>query len=161
MDSTSIAEVESFTVIGLATHVESGREAIVRLWDAFVNRTDEFDGLASGSGAYGASYNYDSDTHEFEYLVGVRADSSVAVPKGMTRLEIPSGKFATVETHDAGKQTAFDALYREWLPESAYERKPGPEFEQYATRRDTANSHVTIGVPVVPIEAPARCGAAR
>lgn len=85
------------------------------------------------------------------YIVGVWADEPG--PKGTLRVTIPADLHAVFTTPPADAFTfvetihrTWDAIYRNWLPNSLYARAPGPDYETYCEISHTFSEKIHIPI---------------
>jgi AraC family transcriptional regulator len=85
-----------------------------------------------GNAAYGAVYNFDSESN-FDYMCGVEVNGSSDLPKGFETLRIPSQKYVVFRHagHVAGIRATIAAIWTKWLPESGYQAAKAPTLERY------------------------------
>ena len=65
---------------------------------------------------------------EFTKWAGLEILSENTIPKGMSLLTIPGGKYA-VFTHVGPDTSIFQQIYGAWIPNSAYNLDDRPHFE--------------------------------
>lgn len=131
MVEPTIVEREPVSVTGLQVHYD-GDESIFRpLWDEFGARVDAIEGLAAAEEAFGVVTDYDAETVEFDYLVGLEAAAFDLDDDGFVTVDVPGGTFARFETSLASFQADYGTVTEEWLPRSRYDRRAVPEFEVY------------------------------
>jgi predicted transcriptional regulator YdeE len=113
------------------TPADAGR--IGPLWERFLPRMMEVD-TADPERAYGV--NLARSQERFDYLAGVAVGPQAKVPKGMTRIEIPGGRYARfVHRGPVGTLMAtIEKAFGEWLPAARLEHGPGPLLEVYGPR---------------------------
>jgi AraC family transcriptional regulator len=97
-------------------------------------------------------YDYDESSGEFDYLAAMEVESVATIPEGMMSLEVPEQTYAILTCTLPTIRQAFDHIYHTWLPQSGYQRAPGPEFEYYDERFDIRNpdSEMDLYIPVQP-----------
>jgi predicted transcriptional regulator YdeE len=124
----------TFTLLGLAKRgdADSGPTWIPPMWDELFGQYGEQLKESTKSGpAYGATDRYDSETHTFEYLAGLEAESTKEAPEGLTAWTIPEQTYVAVRCTIKTIGEAYAFFNQEWLPEAGYQRAAGPEFEYY------------------------------
>ena len=72
------------------------------------------------------------------------------IPEGMLSWQILESKYAVAACSLPTLHETFHELYHEWLPNSGYERAPGPEFELYDERFDNKDPHSELDL-YIPI----------
>lgn len=125
-----ILPVEGFTVIGM-DYTGNNPQDVMALWGEFVLRIGEIPGCQPKEDAYGVLLGYDETSGEFSYLACVVSDMTGSVPEGMLSIDISSGIYAVFTFPFVQLETIYDYVYGEWLPQSAYLRGNGYDFEFY------------------------------
>ena len=82
--------------------------------------------------SYGVCWNPQSDCR-FDYLCGVEVSQSDSLSADLTRISIPTARYAVfVHTdHVSMLPRTIDAIWSQWLPESSVKSAPTPCFERY------------------------------
>ncbi len=90
---------------------------------------------------YGICDDFDMDSGEFSYIIGVEAKEGAEVPEGATRRHYPEQTYAVFTTPKASHdkftdsiQSTWVAIFNEWFPQSEYEHAAAAEFEYYDER---------------------------
>lgn len=137
----------AFTVVGMLYRGrnETGQE-IPQLWDVFIPRRDEIKNRTDI--AYGVMGNYDPATGEFDYLAGFGVDRVDDIPEGMKRWDVPEQKYAVFTCTLRTLRQTYDAIYRQWLPQSGHEHAGSVEFELYDEHFEGDDSDMYIYVPI-------------
>ncbi|MEZ4646033.1 MAG: GyrI-like domain-containing protein [Chloroflexota bacterium] len=140
----------AFAIVGMKYHGENKGNEIPQLWNEFMQHTTAIEHVVNPEMCYGACANLDEATGEFDYLAAFEVSANTAVPAGMARWDVPANTYAVFSCTLPTIQAAFANIYNTWLPNSAYERAPGPEFELYDETFDPQdpNSTFYIYVPV-------------
>ncbi|UNK16919.1 AraC family transcriptional regulator [Paenibacillus sp. N3/727] len=96
---------------------------------------------AASNVEYGICDDFDMDSGEFSYIIGVEAKEDAELPEGATRWYYPEQTYAVFTTPKASHgqftesiQNTWAAIFNEWLPQAAYEHGGTPEFEYYDER---------------------------
>jgi AraC family transcriptional regulator len=142
-----IQEHPAFVVVG-ARHqggVQGGE--IPALWNQW---NPVFATLPSSPAgiAYGLTLDFQGATMTIDYLAGVPMAADAATPEGLFRLEVPAQTYAVFDCTLATLSQTIMASYSEWLPQSGYQRGPGPEFEHYDAAFDTPEQLLTFWLPI-------------
>ena len=140
----------AFTVVGMLYRGKNENQEIPQLWQAFGPRMGEIVHASKEPIAYGVMDNYDEETGEFDYVAALKVDSAEDIPEGMLSWQIPESKYAVAACSLPTLHETFHELYHEWLPNSGYERAPGPEFELYDERFDNKDPHSELDL-YIPI----------
>lgn len=125
-----ISIIEGFNVIGM-DYRGSNPEEVMALWEEFVQRIEEIPGVEMDDDGYGVLTGHDVISDEFSYLACVESDMTDPLPAGMVKLSIPGGEYAILTFPFVLLNQIYDFAYGEWLPESAYTRGDGYDFEYY------------------------------
>ncbi|MEL6839333.1 MAG: AraC family transcriptional regulator [Pseudomonadota bacterium] len=141
----------AFRVIGLdqiATFDDNS--ALATLWAQFNAREDEVADLI-GDCAYGVCCDADGQG-TFRYVAGVEAPAGTGVPKDMSDVHLPAGRYA-VFTHSGHIADFPKTVYTIWnkaLPDAGLEPRQAPEFERYDQRFDvqTGRGEVEVWIPI-------------
>ena len=81
----------------------------------------------------------------WHYLAGMRVKAGAVVPEGITIYDVPAGSYAKVETTVDEMEYAYFTIYRNWLPDSPYEKSMElPAIDILSQDGDS----VTICVPI-------------
>lgn len=141
----------AFNVLGLKYYGKNEHNEIKAMWGEFNARIQEILDAGSEPGmAYGVCSAEMAVNGEFYYLAGLEMQRIDAVPEGMEQWEVPAQTYAvfpcTLPTIGEAYQYAFET----WLPQSGYQRAPGPDFEYYDEDFDphAPNSELSIYIPI-------------
>jgi AraC family transcriptional regulator len=149
MQQPRIVQKPPLTIVGLEAsfiHALSpdtnNFKVIPPLWDRLIHRSGEVPGRIGTSTAYGVIYSLPeadrSHPHELQYIAGVQAQLPADPPPGMVLRTIPAGTFA-VFLHRGSIQKIGETcreIYREWLPQSAWQHSDIADVEVYDERFD-------------------------
>lgn len=135
MVTPTIVEREPMTVVGLQTTYSGEDAEIQALWTEFGERWEEFEDLAATDEGFGVVTDFQSDPVRFVYTVGV-ATETADIPEDFVVVEVPGGTYARFETTIETMQSDYEAVLVRWLPDSAYDRVDGPEYERYTDEFD-------------------------
>ena len=85
-----------------------------------------------GNAAYGAIYNFDSDSN-FDYMCCVKINGSSGLPAGFETIHVPAQKYVVFRHsgHVAGIRATMAAIWNQWFPESGYQAAKAPTLERY------------------------------
>jgi AraC family transcriptional regulator len=132
-------------------------EVLPRLWDDFLPQSAQVESLDPGV-MYGlcdcVSPLGDPSTtpDEIFYLASVQVAPGTTPPDGMVLWPSAGGTFARFihrgRVDGMGETMGF--IFGKWMPDSGYERAPGPEIERYDERFNphSADSYLEIFIPV-------------
>ncbi|MFC5972177.1 GyrI-like domain-containing protein [Halomarina salina] len=150
MDEPAMRSRDAFTVVGLGYRGANEDGEISALWARVTDYTDEFAALATGDEWYGVCTEVDESSGTVSYVAGVAAGPDATVPAEMEAADVPANEYAVFPVTLADLESDLDAIYGEWLPEAAYRRADGPEFECYGSAFDgTPESEFEYFLPVV------------
>lgn len=81
---------------------------------------------------------WSSEKEKLIYYIGIKSDEAKGDKADTLRINIAGGLYAVFETPPADEfnfvstiRSTWDYIYREWLPESGYDRADGFELESY------------------------------
>lgn len=144
-------------VIGMAYVGKNENEQIHSLWDVFLPRVPEVQGRTHPGVTLGVCGDAREDG-SFRYVAGCQVAPDAPVPEGMIAIEVPAATYVVVtqrgvlsdEQH--GLCAALNYVYREWLPQSGYQRAATPDLEWYDERFDSGreDSEMDVYTPIVP-----------
>ena len=155
---TRIINLPAMRVIGMAYVGKNENEEIHSLWDVFIPRIREVQGRIHPGVTLGVCGDA-RDDGSFRYVAGCEVDADAPVPDGMTTFNVPAATYVLVtqrgvlsdEQH--GLRAAVNYVYREWLPQSGYQRAATPDLEWYGERFHFGqeDSEMDIYTPIVPV----------
>jgi len=94
-----------------------------------------------------------STPESFEYMCAVEVGSFDELPQETGRMRVPPQHYAVFlhEGHVSTLRETWEAILRDWLPDSEYTSAPTPDFERYDERFDPATQSgvIEIWFPVV------------
>jgi AraC family transcriptional regulator len=145
-----IVSKPGFMVVGVKYRGKNENQEIPDLWSEFGARFNDFKHRTEEETAYGVMDNFDHASGEFDYVAAVSISSTEDQPRDLTLWDIPAQTYAVFATTLPKVKETFDAIYGGWLPESDYQRPPGPEFELYDEGFDPKDpeSQFDIYIPV-------------
>ena len=141
----------AFTVVGMRYRGSNENKEIPQLWQAFGPRIHEIKHLAKEPASYGLMDNLDEDTREFDYMAGMKVDSTADIPEGMSSWEVPEATYAVFTCTLPTIHEAFGNIIHKWLPASGYKHAATPEFEYYDERFDPQEPHSELDL-YIPIK---------
>ena len=154
---TRIINLPAMRVIGMAYVGKNENKEIGSLWDVFLPRLREVQGTIHA----GANLGVCGDAREdgsFRYVAGCQVDADAPVPDGMVAFDVPAATYVVVtqrgplddEEHGLGAVNTY--VYREWLPQSGYQRAATPDLEWYGERfhYGQEDSEMDVYTPIVP-----------
>jgi AraC family transcriptional regulator len=80
------------------------------------------------------------------YMAAVSVAKPGRVPRGMTLLILPAGKYASFRYPFRELAKGFGEVFSRLLPESGLERTAGPFFERYDEAFDPANPDALVEI---------------
>ncbi|REK75036.1 GyrI-like domain-containing protein [Paenibacillus paeoniae] len=136
-----------FDVIGYAirTRIADGQNHrdIPAFWQGY--KKEKLDETlyeqAISTAEYGICDNFDMETGEFSYIIGVEAREGAEAPEGTVRCHYPEQTYAVFTIPKSTPQQFSDSIQRtwgfimeEWLPHAPYVHGGTAEFEYYDER---------------------------
>lgn len=151
MVTPTVVERDPMTVVGFMTHFDGDESVFEALWGKFGERWKEFEEFSDSEEAYGIATNFVPEPMSFDYLVGVPTSDLAAVPEEFEVVEVPGGEYARFETSLSQFEADHEAVLSEWLPDSDYEPRDGPELERYGPEFDPEETDAAYEffIPVV------------
>lgn len=153
---TRIINLPAMRVVGMAYVGKNENAEIAAMWGQFTRRFDEVPGKICPSVKLGVC----GDAQEggaFRYVAGFQVDADALVPHGMAVFDVPAATYVVVTQRGVlsdeqnGLSAALDFVYREWLPQSGYQRAATPDLEWYDERfSDREDSEMDVYTPIVP-----------
>ena len=145
-----IVSKPAFAVVGMKYHGQNKQNEIPQLWGEFMKHTGEIEHIVNPTVCYGACGDLDEASGMFDYLAAFEVGGETAVPPNMARWDIPANEYAVFTCTLPTLHAAYDHIYGTWLPQSAYKRAPGPDFELYDETFDpnTPDSTLYLYIPV-------------
>jgi AraC family transcriptional regulator len=127
------------------------------LWGRFTQNCKSVVGQV-GDAMFGVIYGRPpterSHPHELQYIAGVAVTLAAVVPVGMVARTIPAGTFAVFTHHGPISKIGetMDAIYRDWLPQSAYRHAQVADVELYDRRfrMNEPDSEMEYWISVAP-----------
>nr|WP_319488914.1 AraC family transcriptional regulator [uncultured Caproiciproducens sp.] len=116
--------------------------------ESFVKKHDE----------YGACFSEDTETGEFEYVIGIEPKNGAAIPDQYHVCELPPATYAvfstppcTASTFISAIQGVWQYIFNEWFPKAGYEYAPNcADFELYNDRCMSESGKICdIYIPVI------------
>lgn len=140
----------AFSVVGLKYRGKSEQNEIPQLWGALMPRVGEIKNITNQGVCYGLGDNFDESSGEFDYVAGFEVSSTEGLPAGMVHWDVPETRYAVFTCSLSTLREIYRYAYFTWLPQSEYERGPGPDVELYDERFDAQNpaSEFDILVPI-------------
>ena len=150
MREPKIISRPAFTVIGMKQRGKPQEIDYGALWEAFMPRVDEIQGVINSNSAYGVCENSDPATQEFDYLAAVEVAGETHVPEGMVQREVPAQTYAVFACTLPTIAETWQRASETWLPQSGRQYGPGPDFEFYPETFDPSQpgSEMFLYLPV-------------
>lgn len=143
------------TVVGLKCRTSMANNLIPALWDDFGRRMGEIRDTAADPACYGVCFYEEGDGPSgdyFSYLAGRAVTRAEELPTGMEARALPAGEYAVFEHRGAldTLQQTYGYIYKDWLPNSAYEMVGTQDFELYDYRfkHGQSDSVLEIWIPI-------------
>lgn len=126
-------------------------EKLPPLWDAFLPRRVEVDGMIPMP-CYGVVRPDLEDPERLEYFAAVEVSGPAALPPEMCAVEVPGGRYAVFEHRGYAKHLdkTVDYIYATWLVRSGFRHTWGPDLEIYGPQwsADSPESVTHYAVPI-------------
>lgn len=97
--------------------------------------------LAISNAEYGICGDFDLESGEFSYMIGVEVGEGAEAQEGTIKRHYPEQTYAVFTTPKVGSdrfaesiQNTWMAIFSEWFPHSGYEHSGASEFEYYDER---------------------------
>ena len=146
MEFRLVAKPE-FNVIGYSIRTRSAdgqnNRDIPAFWQRYLQEKmgQNLYELAASNAEYGICDEFDMDSEEFSYVIGVEAKEGADAPEGTVMRRYPGQTYAVFTTPRVSPdrftdsiQSTWNAIFSEWFPHSGYEHSGGAEFEYYDER---------------------------
>ncbi|WP_437204111.1 GyrI-like domain-containing protein [Planctomicrobium sp. SH664] len=134
-----------------ARYTAQTRVNIPSQWEKFAPHIGYVPGQVGGMTAYGVIWN-GNERGEFDYLCGVEISGTEALPQEMTSVQLSPQKYVvfTHEQHISKIHDTLQAIWNDWIPDSALKVVHGPWFEKYteAFNPETGYGGTEIWIPV-------------
>ena len=152
---------DSFPIIGIelktTTHKGKNFTEIPDFWDKILKQGQIHDipNRKYPDTVLGICMDFNQDK-SFSYIIGAEVTNTENVPEGMVSKLIPAAQYAVFTA--IGKipdsiQNTVKYIYKEWLPNSEYQRANSADFELYDERcQKGMNAEVDIYIPIVIIK---------
>ncbi len=137
----------AFTIVGYSIRTQNvdgqNNRDIPAFWQRYMQEKlgANLHGLAVSTAEYGICDDFDMETGEFSYVIGVEAGPDAVVPDGAIMRSYPEQLYAVFTTPKAGPdkfteaiQNTWAVIFGEWFPGSGYRHAPAAEFEYYDER---------------------------
>jgi len=136
-----IVELQSFSVTGFQCEVKTSQlkkddNPVSKTWKLYKEHISKL--VDESDKETIAIYDYDpkdifKDDTPYTYILGCKNDNKDSLPKGMTSMIIPSGRYLMFQLNLARSEhtEAFDYIDIKWLPKSEYILSEKPDFEIY------------------------------
>jgi predicted transcriptional regulator YdeE len=145
----SITTCEAFTVLGIQVRVDPMKADYQAIWnEQYAPHAAEIAALASKPGARSVFF----DTEEsamLDMVAGMAVAACAVPPAGLVARDVPEGLYAVAACTLGTLGATWLAIYREWLPTSAYEADMSrPCYEYYAAGEETGDDRAWVNVAV-------------
>lgn len=152
-----IVKRESINIVGIHKAVSLVDGQIAALWQSFMPRKHEIQGLESTDlysvAVYPETYfSAFNPATKFERWAGLQVQDESEIPEEMAQLVIPANTYAVIDYKGLSTDpTVFNWIHAEWLPNSEYQLVDAPHFEVLGARymNNDPNSEEEIWIPVV------------
>ena len=120
------------------------------LWDLLLTYEDEVQGRIKNGVSYGVEFGFNKTSGPSCYIAGFPVKEESAIQKCFAKMEIPSQVYAVFPCTLSTLRKVYDYAYKEWLPNSSFQRMSGAEFELYDAnfQSDNPNSVLYLYIPI-------------
>lgn len=153
---TRIINLSAMRVVGMEYAGKNENAEISAMWGAFTQRFHEVQGRICPSVKLGVCGDA-RDDGSFRYVAGFQVEADAPVSDGMTVFDVPAATYVVVtqcgplDDRERGLGAALNYVYREWLPQSGYQRADTPDIEWYDERfGDNEDSEMDVYTPIAP-----------
>ena len=157
MEHTIISK-ESFRIIGVelktTTHDGKNFVEIPQFWEKVLEegQIEKIPDKKFQDTVLGICMDFEHSSR-FSYIIGSEVTSTENTPEDMVCRTIPAAQYAVFTARGKLPDSIQDVtryIYREWLPNSEFQRANSADFEWYDERsEDEDNGEVDIYVPIV------------
>ena len=146
----SIEKKAEMTFVGYITKVDAsngeGYSQIPKLWGKVMeeNLFEDLKNYMDDLGPVGISYDYDMNTGNFKYMIGIRSNSKEL--KNFERLVLKEqeyGIFKSVGPMPKAIQETIEKFHNEWLPSSGYRHTGEAEIEIYSDGNPSSEDYIS------------------
>lgn len=151
MDEPRFETRPAFAVAGPRYYGKNENNEIKQMWDERWPEIEQVPHQVNPAVCYGVCIMGEEADGPFTYIAGMEVDQVEELPEDLARVELPEQTYAVFRTTLPEIGQRYQYIYGEWLPQSGYERAPGPEFELYDDTFDPQNpqSLFDLYIPVV------------
>ena len=135
----------ALTVVGMEIATMPRSAAIAALWPKFVARIGDIQDSPEPNVSYGVMWPGES-MGVLHYMAAVSVTRPKRVPRGMTLLMLPAGKYASFRYPSSELAKGCAEIFTRLLRESGYEQTPGPFFERYDEAFNPANPDALVEI---------------
>jgi len=155
---TRIINLSAMRVIGMEYVGKNENEEIHSMWGVFFPRIGEVQGRIRAGVTLGVCGDACEDG-SFRYVAGCEVSADAPVPDGMSVFDVPAATYVVVTQRGVlsdeqyGLHAAVNYVYRDWLPQSGYQRASTPDMEWYDERFHFGqeDSEMDVYIPIVPV----------
>lgn len=146
-----MVDFEAFRVLGVQVRAKPDQVDYTRLWHDQVDpRLDEIR-PHSTSGAYYNVYLPTDEPGVSDVVAGMAVTAEAPVPDGLVARDVPAATYAVTTCHLHEIGATWDALFRLWLPTSAYVSDGGKAaFEVFPPDGAGPETPLEVCLPVKP-----------
>lgn len=153
-----IETIQEKKFIGIHKTMSFADNYTFELWSSFMPRRKEITHVI-GTELYSIEvydnpffFEYFNPTNEFEKWAAVEVSDLNNVPKGMTTLKAPEGRYAVFLHKGLASDgpATYNYIFRTWLPESIYALDDRPHFAVMGAKykHDDPDSEEEIWIPI-------------
>ena len=134
------------------TYTFETRSTIPAQWARFASQLGTIPGQV-GTTSYGVCWNFKPGVG-FDYLPGVAVSDVSRLPKELSHVHIPAGRYAvfTHREHVATVANMIDAIWTKWLPNSDDQPAGTPSFDATVMSSTHSQGRAASDIPGVPLK---------
>ena len=120
------------------------------LWDLLSKYEDKVQGRIKNGVSYGVEFGFDKASGLSCYIAGFPVKEESTPQECFAKVKIPAQMYAVFPCTLNTLREVYDYIYKEWLPNSSFQRTSGAEFELYDAnfQADNPNSIFHLYIPI-------------
>lgn len=149
MITPKIIDRESFHIMGIISHFQSGEVNFDHLWQEYMKIDEELKEYSTGDGNYGL-YLGPTYREPLHYLAGSGVKNIDSIPLGIEVRKVPAAKYAVFKTSYDDLLEIYNYIWDEWLSTSIYVKDPKkPWFDYYPIDNSEDETNIEIWIPII------------
>lgn len=146
----SIEKKQEMTFVGYTTKIDvskgKGYDQIPKLWNKVMtdNLYDNLKKYMDDLGPVGISYDYDMNTGNFKYMIGIRSNTNeISNTEKLVLKEQEYAMLKAVGPMPDAIQQAIQYFHNKWLPSSGYKHSGDAEIEIYSDGNPSSDDYLS------------------